>query len=423
VKTLESTNTEETGAPKHAARPRLTVLIAAHNEEECIGATLDSILAQERHIDHIVVAADNCTDRTVEIALSRQAEAGPALIVYETIANTHKKPGALNQAWALTREYSDLFVCIDADTVLPANAVGDWEAEFLRDDVLGGCSAKFTMLSTQEMIRLAEAGIVPASVGDLPHQNFRERMWCRIQKAEFAKWTDTALSRKDRRTSVLAGTACMLRASALEEVVAHERATWLDQYMAGAEGATVETCPQGPWTYESQVEDYYLTYQLRSFGWSCKVSADVRAYTGAMLSARTLWAQRMKWQVGTVADLRALGFNPRTRIDWWQQVLGMISAVIRVAWIGLFFLGVALTHELHLMKFWWVFPLLFAICDVREVWRVPHRTWADVFTAAFIVPQELFAFMRAAWFTWSWMEVLSGRTRDRWALQIAAERG
>jgi poly-beta-1,6-N-acetyl-D-glucosamine synthase len=421
---LESSNTtEETAAPEHAARPRLTVLITAHNEEECIAATLDSILAQERHIDHIVVAADNCTDRTVEIAQSRQAEAGPALIVYETVANTHKKPGALNQVWALTRDCTDLFVCIDADTVLPANAVGDWEAEFNRDDTLGGCSAKFTMLSTQEMIRLAEAGIVPASVGELPHQSFRERMWCRIQKAEFAKWTDTALTRKDRRTSVLAGTACMLRASALEEVVAHERTTWLDQYMAAAEGSSVESCPQGPWTYESQVEDYYLTYQLRSFGWSCKVSADVRAYTGAMLSMRTLWAQRMKWQVGTVADLRTIGLNRQTRIDWWQQVLGMISAVIRVSWIALLFLGVALTHHLQLMRFWWVFPLLFALCDVREVWRVPHRTWADVSTAAFIVPQELFAFMRAAWFIWSWMEVLTGRTRDRWALQIAAERG
>jgi cellulose synthase/poly-beta-1,6-N-acetylglucosamine synthase-like glycosyltransferase len=420
---LESTHTVETAAPKHAARPRLTVLIAAHNEEECIGATLDSILAQERHIDHIVVAADNCTDRTVEIAQSRQAAAGPSLIVYETVANTHKKPGALNQAWTLTRDCTDLFVCIDADTVLPSNAVGDWEAEFNRDDTLGGCSAKFTMLSTQEMIRLAEAGIVPASVGELPHLSFRERMWCRIQKAEFAKWTDTALTRKDRRTSVLAGTACMLRASALEEVVAHERMTWLDHYMAGAEGVTVESRPQGPWTYDSQVEDYYLTYQLRSFGWSCKVSADVRAYTGAMLSMRTLWAQRMKWQVGTVADLRAIGLNRQTRIDWWQQVLGMISAVIRVSWIALLILGVALTHHFQLMKFWWVFPLLFAICDVREVWRVPHRTWADVLTAAFIVPQELFAFMRAAWFTWSWMEVLTGRTRDRWALQIAAERG
>ena len=122
---LERTNTVEKSAPKHAARARLTVLIAAHNEEECIGATLDSILAQERRIDHIVVAADNCTDRTVEIAQSRQAEAGPALIVFETVANTRKKPGALNQAWALTREHSDLFVCIDADTVLPSDAVGD----------------------------------------------------------------------------------------------------------------------------------------------------------------------------------------------------------------------------------------------------------------------------------------------------------
>jgi poly-beta-1,6-N-acetyl-D-glucosamine synthase len=423
VDTLESTETEETAAPRHAARPRLTVLIAAHNEEECIGATLDSILAQQRRPDHVVMAADNCTDRTVEIARSRLAAAGPALIVYETVANTRKKPGALNQAWALTRDCSDLFVCIDADTVLPPNAVADWEAEFVRDDSLAGCSAKFTMLSTQEMVRLAEAGVLPASVGELPHQSFRERMWCRIQKAEFAKWTDTALCRKDRRTSVLAGTACMLRASALEEVVAVERASWLERYLAGEEGVTVETCPQGPWTYQSQVEDYYLTYQLRSFGWSCKVSADVRAYTGAMLSMRTLWAQRMKWQVGTVADLRTIGFNRLTRIDWWQQFLGMISALIRVSWIGLLFLGIALTHHFALWKFWFIFPLLFAICDVREVWRVPHRTWADVVTAAFIVPQELFAFMRAAWFTWSWMEVLTGRTRDRWALQIAAERG
>jgi biofilm PGA synthesis N-glycosyltransferase PgaC len=279
------------------------------------------------------------------------------------------------------------------------------------------------MLSTQEMVNLADAGVLPASVGELPHQSFRERLWCRIQKAEFAKWTDTALTRKDRRTSVLAGTACMLRATALDEVVESERANWLDKYMADVDGVTVDTCPQGPWTYDSEVEDYYLTYQLRTFGWSCKVSADVRAYTGAMLSARTLWAQRMKWQVGTVSDLRSIGLNPLTRIDWWQQLLGMISAVLRVSWIALVLFGVALTGHFHLMKFWWVFPVLFAICDVREVWRVPHRTWGDVLTAALIVPQELFAWMRAAWFTWSWMEVLTGRTRDRWALQIAAERG
>ncbi len=422
---MEHPKTAMTSGTEARHRPRLTVLVAAHNEEECIGVTLDSILAQERAVDAIVVAADNCTDRTVEIAQSRQTESGPgsSLLVYETVGNTRKKPGALNQAWAITRDCTDLFVCIDADTVLPPDAVAGWEAEFVRDETLGGCSAKFTMLSTQEMVNLAEAGIVPPSVGELPHQSFRERLWCRMQKAEFAKWTDTALSRKDRRTSVLAGTACMLRASALEEVVTAERAAWLEQYMAGVEGVTVGTCPQGPWTYDSVVEDYYLTYQLRTFGWDCRVSADVRAYTGAMLSMRTLWAQRMKWQVGTVSDLRTIGFNRFTRIDWWQQVLGMLSAVLRVSWIALVVLGVALTGHFHLMKFWWIFPALFVVCDVREVWRVPHRTWADVATAALIVPQELFAFMRAGWFTWSWLEVLTGRTRDRWALQIAAERG
>jgi poly-beta-1,6-N-acetyl-D-glucosamine synthase len=406
------------------SRPRITVLIAAHNEEEHIGVTLDSVLAQERGADLVVVAADNCTDRTAEVAESRRAAAGGgAIVVYETVGNTHKKSGALNQAWSLTREMTDLYVCIDADTILPPNAVADWEAEFVESETLAGCSAKFTMLSTQEMMRLAETGVVPSSVDELPRHSFRERMWCRIQKAEFAKWTDTALARKGRWTSVLAGTACMVRATALEQVVAIERERWLDRYLAGVEGTSVTDRPEGPWTYESEVEDYYLTYQMRCVGWECRVSADVRAYTGAMLTMRTLWAQRMKWQVGTVSDLRTIGYNRVTRVDWWQQFLGVISALLRVAWIILLVAGIVLTRHFQMFRFWWVFPLGFAICDVREVWRAPHRTWADVVTAAFVLPQELFAWMRAGWFTWSWVEVLTGRKNDRWALQIAAERG
>jgi cellulose synthase/poly-beta-1,6-N-acetylglucosamine synthase-like glycosyltransferase len=399
------------------------VLITAHNEETSIAATIDSVLAQTRHADRIVVAADNCSDATVAIARGRRSADGRRAVVFETIDNRHKKSGALNQAWARTKDTTDLYVCIDADTVLPINALADWEAEFASSDELAGCSAKFTMLSTQEMVRLAEAGIVPPSVGDLPMLSFRERMWCRIQKAEFAQWTDKALARKGRCTTVLAGTACMVRSSALDQVAALELETWEAKYGDGPDGSIPER-PEGPWTYQSQVEDYYLTHQLRSLGWVCRVSADVRAYTGAMLSMRTLWAQRMKWQVGTVSDLRALGVSRRTRIDWWQQLLGMLSALLRATWILLILSGLLLFGgHLHMLKYWWVFPLGFALCDVREAWRLPHRTWADVFTAAIILPQELFAWMRAAWFTCSWVEVLTGRTRDRWALQIAAERG
>jgi biofilm PGA synthesis N-glycosyltransferase PgaC len=200
---------------------RLTVLIAAHNEALCIGATVDSVLEQTRRADRIVVAADNCTDATAQIALASGRHYGsPRVRVYETVGNTHKKSGALNQAWELTSDQTDLFICIDADTVLPSNALADWEDEFIRDDIIAGCSAKFTMLSPQEMAALADQGLVPKTAGQATNLTFRQRMWCRIQKAEFAKWTDTALAREGRWTSVLAGTACAIKASALNEVVA-----------------------------------------------------------------------------------------------------------------------------------------------------------------------------------------------------------
>jgi cellulose synthase/poly-beta-1,6-N-acetylglucosamine synthase-like glycosyltransferase len=385
---------------------RITVLIAAHNEEQSLGATLDSVLSQTRQANRVVVAADNCVDDTVDIAMARSAPGSSPVFVYRTLNNTHKKAGALNQAWALTRKWTDLFVCIDADTVLPPNALQDWEAEFVRDDKIAGCSAKFTMLSSQEMANLAESGDVPATAGMLPSLTFRERMWCRMQKAEFAKWTDTALARHGRWTSVLAGTACAIRATALDDVVAKR--------IERGERPT-------PWTYSSEVEDFELTYRLRELGYECRVSADVRAYTGAMLSLRTLWAQRLKWQVGTVRDLKAIGLNRMTMVDWWQQFLGLLSAFLRVSWIGLFVLGFVLSGHLQVFRYWWVFPATFLVCDIREAFRVPHRTASDVLTAAALVPQEIFAWIRAAWFTWSWMEVLTGRTRDRWALQMAAE--
>jgi cellulose synthase/poly-beta-1,6-N-acetylglucosamine synthase-like glycosyltransferase len=387
---------------------RLTVLIAAHDEEQSIGATLDSVLAQVRKADLVIVAADNCTDATIEIAQSKQPlHLSSTLVVFETVDNTHKKAGALNQAWALARSSTDLFVCIDVDSMLPPNALGDWEAEFIRDDVLAGCSAKFTMLSAQELAVLAESGEVPTTAGELPDLTFRERIWCRLQKAEFAKWTDTALRRKNRWTSVLAGTACAIRASALDTVV--------------AERAERGELPE-PWTYRSEVEDFELTYRLRALGYECRVSADVRAYTGAMLTLRTLWAQRMKWQAGTVRDLKAIGMNKLTIVDWWQQFLGLVAALLRVSWVLLLVFGLLLTHGVHLLQFWWIFPATFILCDVREAWRVPHRTWADVLTAALLVPQEIFAWLRAGWFLWSWVEVLTGRNRDHWALQMASER-
>src|SRR3954470_1161682 len=72
----------------------LTALLPAHNEEAGLAAAITSLREQTEPPDEIIVVADNCTDRTEEIA----RELG--VTVFRTHANIHKKAGGLNQALA-----------------------------------------------------------------------------------------------------------------------------------------------------------------------------------------------------------------------------------------------------------------------------------------------------------------------------------
>src|SRR5207253_4449252 len=136
-------------------------------------------------------------------------------------------------------------------------------------------------------------------------------------------------------------------------------------------------------------------------GWETKVSATVRAYTDAMTDLKSLWAQRMKWQTGTVEDLLAFGLNKRTRVDWWQQGQGILGVFIRALWLTILAASVAL-GRFH-MHYWWLLPtVLFLANDMKQSLRIPNRDNADVLVAALMIPQELFAYMRAGWFVTSW---------------------
>ena len=350
----------------------LTVLVPAHNEAGSIEDTLHALTLQERPADRVVVVPNGCTDDTA--ALARRHD----VVVMELPRLAHRKSEALNRAWLAHCRDTDVVVCLDADTILPPNALGDWVAEMEADPDLGGSSSKFTMRGTDLLTAL--------------------------QRAEFARWTDSSLRRG--WTSVLAGTGCAIRNEALRSVVE-------------------TTGRPGPWSYDSQVEDFELTLQIRSRGWRCHVSPTVRAYTDSMTSVRALWGQRMKWQVGTVEDLLSAGLTPLTALDWRQQALGLFSALVRVAWVVLT-VALAVTHSLVFVWFWWVVPpLLFIAVDVRASLVIPHRSRRDVLVAALLVPQEVFAWMRAAWFTAAWVEVLfsrvTGGRKDRWEMQYTAE--
>jgi len=90
-----------------------TIVIAAHNEEAVIGATLDALLPQVAVPSDIIVSANGCSDSTAQTAASR----GVRVID----RSEPGKPGALNAADALV----DGFPCIylDADIIVPADGV------------------------------------------------------------------------------------------------------------------------------------------------------------------------------------------------------------------------------------------------------------------------------------------------------------
>lgn len=350
----------------------IIALVPAYNESASIRATIESLLAQDRPLDQIVIIPNGCTDDTADIAREYP------VTVFELPKLEHKKSQALNMAWAEFSGDYDILICMDADTVLPPNAIKDWEEEFQANENLAGSSSKFTM---------QQEGFLP-----------------RLQKFEFAKWTFTSLKRG--WTSVLAGTGCAVRNSVLKQIVSDEGRT-------------------GPWSYDSQVEDFELTYQIRKRGHLCWVSPTVRAYTDSMRDLKSLWNQRMKWQVGTVEDLMSIGYNKYTRLDWLQQAAGLGYALIRVLWIACLLL-LAISGNMYFTWYWWVIPpVMFILGDVKSAMMIPHRDKKDIWMAATLIPQEFFSWVRAAWFISAWAEVLktkiTGDRKDRWSLQYKAE--
>ncbi|MCZ2344155.1 MAG: glycosyltransferase [Bacteroidales bacterium] len=62
--------------PTVLARTRFAVLVPAHNEEAVLGATLQTLMnvRYPRHLLHVLVVADNCTDNTAAVAQQYDVE-------------------------------------------------------------------------------------------------------------------------------------------------------------------------------------------------------------------------------------------------------------------------------------------------------------------------------------------------------------
>jgi cellulose synthase/poly-beta-1,6-N-acetylglucosamine synthase-like glycosyltransferase len=97
----------------------VTVVIPAWNEQDCIAATIESVLAQTKPVS-IIVVDDSSTDKTAAFARVYSG-IGIDLKVITTKTNQGSKSQALN--YALPFVNTDLFICVDADTTLAPDAV------------------------------------------------------------------------------------------------------------------------------------------------------------------------------------------------------------------------------------------------------------------------------------------------------------
>ncbi len=111
-----------TSSLKHPSgrRPRVAVLMPAHNEARVIVDTLNSILPQLTNTDRLLVVADNCTDKTADLAKAHGAE------VIERKDKTQLGKGyALNYGlhFLADNDPPEIVIIIDADCQLSPSCI------------------------------------------------------------------------------------------------------------------------------------------------------------------------------------------------------------------------------------------------------------------------------------------------------------
>ncbi|GAF11965.1 LOW QUALITY PROTEIN: glycosyltransferase, family 2 [Bacillus sp. JCM 19045] len=408
-------------------RPRIVAFIPAHNEEksirDCLEGLADQDLPPSIELD-IIVIADNCHDRTAEVAMCSGQELHLNVMVIKTENNKQRKVGALNAAWkSLYGDLLDIYdqelspyqeiynksvkaiLGMDADSRLAPGALKHlWDGMSARN--IGGVMAKYTMRMPRKMSELSP---------DDPHYEVKlesgnygsqiTRWWTHQQKQDMTSWL-LALQYKGGSTYVLGGQGTLFRPAALHDIVQRNN---LD----------------GPWQDDSDVEDMLLTWQLQKAKWKTLISPTARCYVDAMRSYHTFRQQRIKWASGTL-DLmtnQELGLRTPHRLKLWRsECRKLLDLTIRIMLITL--LTIALVTDQFSWNWLWIIPIAVAvILNLVLALKTPMRRPIDVVMSSTLISSEIYLWANLITFLQVWLDKLSQNRKDGWQNQYSAEQG
>ena len=278
--------------PYHQARPgyspRVAVLIPAYNEETVIVRTIRSVLNSDYKNLHVIVIDDGSLDRTAEIACEA-SDAEPRVQVISKVNGG--KAAALN--FALERMTEEVYVGIDADTVIAPDAISKLIPHF-EDPRIGAMAGN-------------------AKVGN------RVNLWTRWQALEYI--TSQNFER---------------RALDLFHVVT---------VVPGAIGAwrTAPVKAAGGYPLNTVAEDADLTMNLLEQGLRVDYEDRALAFTEAPIDAKGLMLQRFRWSFGTLQAVwkhraafvrnKAMGLFALPNILVFQMFLPLVSPFIDLMFV------------------------------------------------------------------------------------------
>ncbi len=354
--------------PLPGTRLRCHVLIPAHDEEAVLAATITSLACQSRPPDQITVIADNCTDATVQIARAHHVE------VVETVGNTEKKAGALNQELARllpTTTTRDAVMVMDADSTIGPR-----------------------FMETAMGLLEADPGLM--AVGGLFYGEPGAGVLGQCQRNEFARY-QRVVARRLNRVFVLTGTASVIRAYALDAVAQSRGAL-----VPGKRGQVYDTI--------ALTEDNELTLALRTLGARMTSPPQCRVTTEIMSTRRGLWRQRLRWHRGALENIGTYGLTRATAMYWGQQ-MGLAYGVVAL-YSYLLLLGITLlaADNLRWSPFWVAVGLVFLVERLATVWAAGWRARA---LAAPIFPELGYAAFLQACFVSSLWKIVTG-AREEW---------
>ncbi len=104
------------------------MLIPAYNEEKVIVRTIRSVLNSDYKNLHVIVIDDGSKDRTAETAIAAYTKEIAAGRVQVFSKHNEGKAAALN--YALERINEEIYVGIDADTVIATDAISKLVSPF-----------------------------------------------------------------------------------------------------------------------------------------------------------------------------------------------------------------------------------------------------------------------------------------------------